>query len=377
MQIRKVASEVANTLGEKDRKPYGQIAALVRMRGEDFIREVLADTLQIEAQGGMMTAKGDRRRTIGGVFFRLARERLTRNEGLLIFARGDVSKLKRAKSEAQFPAFTWDDRAEVIHNLKNQEQGEVSDVKIILQGHPKSTERRENLVILRMQHDLDKIPNMPRGVPDPGDKAMPYTVIVNSEQYETAEAAIQKDPKDELHIEGFAAYDAETSDIVVFATRAITRKIHKQERRRELETMVKQTQEAQQRKEIAKQKSDENRRKQLEANAKKKEQAAPSSAGEAVKPEGKNDVPFAPVRMGESARAERTIEEFSAEPPPHLDAEAAKKYADLLRAEATYRQRIADIEAKPEDQRFGLEMTLKLLTSIQKQIKALVDQTDE
>jgi hypothetical protein len=50
---------------------------MLDLLGESYVRELVAMTHQVEANGGMLTLDGSRPRTRGGIFFHLARERLT------------------------------------------------------------------------------------------------------------------------------------------------------------------------------------------------------------------------------------------------------------------------------------------------------------
>ena len=68
-----LADAIADRLGETQSRQRSQIHLIVKRCGEDFARDLLAQTLEIEAQGGMMTHDGQRRRTPGGVFFYLAK----------------------------------------------------------------------------------------------------------------------------------------------------------------------------------------------------------------------------------------------------------------------------------------------------------------
>ena len=53
---------------------------VLRILGQDRCAAILADTLACEARGGMVTTDGTRRRTPGGVFFQLLKERATPKE---------------------------------------------------------------------------------------------------------------------------------------------------------------------------------------------------------------------------------------------------------------------------------------------------------
>ena len=58
---------------------------VLRTLGPDRTAAILTDTLQCEANGGMHTKDGSRRRTPGGVFFQVVKERVTRHERQRIF----------------------------------------------------------------------------------------------------------------------------------------------------------------------------------------------------------------------------------------------------------------------------------------------------
>ena len=68
---------LAQVLQEPNRPLFMQV---LRTLGQVCCRAILGDTLQCEANGGMCTKDGSRRRTPGGVFFQLARERATTHE---------------------------------------------------------------------------------------------------------------------------------------------------------------------------------------------------------------------------------------------------------------------------------------------------------
>ena len=76
------AGAIARVLHEPQRQ---MIARALRTLGQDRCVELLADALTIESNGGMLTRAGDRRRTLGGVFLQLCRERTTATERRKIF----------------------------------------------------------------------------------------------------------------------------------------------------------------------------------------------------------------------------------------------------------------------------------------------------
>jgi hypothetical protein len=72
---RKAMEEIAAALGEREKIPLRQLEMLVRLCGTSFAQALLVEAQRIEAGEGMMTKDGARRRTLGGVFFELARWR--------------------------------------------------------------------------------------------------------------------------------------------------------------------------------------------------------------------------------------------------------------------------------------------------------------
>ena len=72
-------ARIAAALDETAAQPLRHIARIVRVLGEGRALALLAQAEAVEAQGGMTLPDG-RRRTTGGVFFRLAREQTSPEE---------------------------------------------------------------------------------------------------------------------------------------------------------------------------------------------------------------------------------------------------------------------------------------------------------
>lgn len=76
---------IAKALGESDEGPVAQIKAVVDNLGDAACLILLAETEKIEKAGGLMRGDGSGRRSPGGVFFFLARQRLPRDIRAAIF----------------------------------------------------------------------------------------------------------------------------------------------------------------------------------------------------------------------------------------------------------------------------------------------------
>jgi PHAX RNA-binding domain-containing protein len=71
------AQQIASTLGESEPAPLMHIRRIVQTLGSERAVQLLAQALAVESEGGLMLLDGSRRRTPGGVFFRLVREQTT------------------------------------------------------------------------------------------------------------------------------------------------------------------------------------------------------------------------------------------------------------------------------------------------------------
>lgn len=76
------ARELARVLHESQ---VQMIARALRVLGEERVIAILADTLTCEHEGGTWLKDGSRKRSMGGIFLQLCRERSTPEERRKIF----------------------------------------------------------------------------------------------------------------------------------------------------------------------------------------------------------------------------------------------------------------------------------------------------
>ncbi len=98
--------EIASELGETEDVAQMLIKRIVRTLGEERTRELVRHAKVIEEQGGMMVPDGSRRRTLGGVFFKLAKDAATPEERSRIWMpkNGRPASAEASTSKAQTPA---------------------------------------------------------------------------------------------------------------------------------------------------------------------------------------------------------------------------------------------------------------------------------
>src|SRR5437660_1908616 len=187
---------LAETLQEPNRPLLTQV---LQMLGQDRCAALLADTLQCEANGGMLTKDGTRRRTPGGVFFQLVKERATPQERRRLFPRPAPQP---GQGQPQAPAvLTWDQVPSIIQILTTHPAGEARTMKLTLIGRPGKVETRGQAVVFQMQ---GKPPGpLPKGLPPlPPGPALTWTVLVALRQWNRVHESVTTNPEDQLIIEG-------------------------------------------------------------------------------------------------------------------------------------------------------------------------------
>lgn len=343
---KQLAWEIADILGEKLPGPRRLIREVVERCGADFCRETLKDTEEVMAAGGMLTNIGDRMRTKGGVFFYLARGRMSAEVRQVIFPPRNKAKPRKAAAQPtaedlSVPELIWEERRALVMPLLNA-PGEVNSVKITLIGRPGKIEVRRDVVVTTMSHRKSN-QSFPRGIPPLPETPTLYTVYIAAKQWKSVEEAL-KDPEDLLILEGLCAFDPELQMMAVYTMKATTKL------------------------------SETKKREAQQAAAPKANQPAKAEAPAAV------EALKAAATTPKPAKAEVKASNPAAPPPrpatpaSNLPPRAAQKLRELQEAAELYRQKIATIEAKPAGQQFGLEMTQKLLKTVEDQIEALQKQ---
>jgi hypothetical protein len=195
-----------DTLAEALQEPKRTLLLKVlRMFGIDRTTAILADTLQCEANGGMLTKDGTRRRTPGGVFFQLVKERATPQERRRLFPpsaapRGQGHPQRQAPGQP--PALTWDEARSLMQTLATESPGEARTMKLTLIGRPGKVETCGQAVVFRMQ---GKPPGaLPRGLPPvPAQAPLTWNVMVALRQWNRVKDSLTANQEDQLIIEGY------------------------------------------------------------------------------------------------------------------------------------------------------------------------------
>ncbi|OQS01743.1 hypothetical protein ACHHYP_00268 [Achlya hypogyna] len=92
----RVGREIARVLGERK---IHLVTRTIELIGERLTRSVLAETLQMEKEGNTLKTVTGRERTLGGAFFTLLKERVTKEKYKEIYALEEEQKKKARKNK--------------------------------------------------------------------------------------------------------------------------------------------------------------------------------------------------------------------------------------------------------------------------------------
>jgi hypothetical protein len=387
-------AEFASKLGETDAGPKHQIRLIVNLAGLEFSERILAETLEIEENGGLLTSDGTRRRTPGGVFFYVARGKLEPSIRAVIFP--NYPQMNPIETMA------WEERLPLVEAARDSsEYGEIrSAPRITINGLPKSVQIQDNTVVMIFEHTQEKL-TYPRGIPTPPAVPTYFTVFMGKANWERVDKLLKKSAMDSLIIEGTCVFDQETGTIAVLAMIVNTKMAEKRLRKEALAPGL--TGEDDETNIIlpARPAIIPNPKKQDNPNAPKKKPIVVDKPMDNAKPTGnpkseqstdakpapqnkpkapQENKPKAPQanQQKPKAPAENRFEPKAtppvATPAPvavstsKLSPESQAKLQQLEQAAITLRDRIATMEAKNQP---GIAMTRKLLEKTERDIESL------
>ena len=221
-------AEIAAQLGETEAFPLRQIGRAVATLGEERVRAFVAEALAVETRGGLMLTDGSRRRTVGGLFFHLVRQGVTRDERRAIFPH--VAGGQRRQPAADEAPFTWEDYPAVLAQLGKP--GEATTVKLTVVGRPNSVAARGPVVLVGLRSE--KAPSLPKGLPTPAQPTS-YMLLIARKQWDKVAPSLRQ-PDDALIVEGYPTLDPRFQGSTVLATRTTTKLLQQAERQRQQAT---------------------------------------------------------------------------------------------------------------------------------------------
>ena len=222
--------EIAAALNEQNLELMQRVAQTL---GMDQVEALYQRTLEIEAAGGMLTMRGNRRRTPGGVFFFLAREGMNREQEHAVF--GDQAGGPTPPKPKLEPPTAEQVRALLAMAIKvPAPQKGPSVMKATVIGRPKQIKKLSSCVMVVL--GMKAPPVMPTGLPPiPDTSAATVAVFITEKQWATVEKALRNDPKDEIIAEGYPINDPKHQLTGFWAQSCTTKGIQKAKRTRAIE----------------------------------------------------------------------------------------------------------------------------------------------
>jgi hypothetical protein len=215
-----IVQTIAARLGENKAGPLGELERLVAAIGADRALALLDEALKLVAAGGQLTDDGRRKRTAGGIFFKLAKDQMTPAERAAVWSH--VRRLK-AKVTPLTPA-----EVEAMLKQALTRKGALTTVKMTLIGRPGRIIVKGEVVLTSLQSS-GKAPALPRGLPTPPTEPTLYVVYIARKQWQKVAEAI-KNPQDVLIIEGYPTFDKRLQAMTVFALNTTTKLLQQAQR---------------------------------------------------------------------------------------------------------------------------------------------------
>jgi PHAX RNA-binding domain len=173
---------------------------VLRTVGPARCAALLAETLQVEAQGGLRTMDGTRRRTPGGVFFRLTKERATPEERRRLFP--PPAPPPRGKTQDAPQVLPWREAQRAMEACASHPVGEATTMKLTLIGRPEHVEVHGSAVLFCLQGTAPG--TLPRGLPlPPRTPGITWNVWVALRQWNRVRGSLASNPEDQLILEGY------------------------------------------------------------------------------------------------------------------------------------------------------------------------------
>jgi hypothetical protein len=214
-QLKALAQTIATQLGESEAQPVDQIRRALKHCGPELVQATVQDAVAVEAAGGLTLADSSRRRTLGGVFFFLLRQKVPPE----VWWR--IHPAPTAQNGAQRESMAWSDRAEAVRATL-AEPGQAASVKLTVIGRPTEVKRREGFVIATIEDTKKKLSTLPRGLPTPADTQTTFKVCIADKQWRKLEASLKK-PDDLLIAEGYPFVNEKAGSVTLLAQTATTR----------------------------------------------------------------------------------------------------------------------------------------------------------
>ena len=204
------------------------VSRVVWHLGIEQAQALLQQTLDIEAQGGMMTLDGQQRRTPGGVFFRLVKEHIAAIDKMLYGRIFWPPKHKSKKPAGQRPKpakqptpppvepLLWAQALKYATALLKHEKGEVRTVEVKLIGRPTKVAKAESCMVAMMA-GKGAPKSLPKGLPAPPDQVQNFAVFISNKHWAKVSDDLKTNANAELLVKGHPVFNPEKATTLLLA----------------------------------------------------------------------------------------------------------------------------------------------------------------
>jgi hypothetical protein len=372
--IQAEVKKMIEILGEKEPHPMRQIRLIAEHAGLEFAQALLQETLEIEKNGGMLTHDATRKRTLGGIFFLLAKAKLPEDIRQEVFPKIFPSGTKHNIEISEISS--------VVQSLyANETPNQMTMLpRATLVGRVNRYEIKDHTVVLDFKYQFSKI-GFTRGIPPMPVTELSFVVLTSDKQWENVRQRIMKNSTEEVVVDGTFIWHDELKSVVLFATLVTSREQMKKVPEHFRSPMISGDEDT----DVilparpVDVKQEKQRLIQMSESGKSADQKAPktgqkkpakgekSANTKVTAPKQNNVKPNKPASQPEPKRP-LTVNLPQNVPAPVASDDKVGKLQQLEQAAATLRERVANMEAKKQP---GVAMTKKLLESTEKQIEAL------
>ncbi|HFE37640.1 MAG TPA: hypothetical protein ENK06_04355 [Gammaproteobacteria bacterium] len=209
--MNETVTKIAQTLQETEDKPIHQIHQICELIGEEETLAYLEKALLIENDGGLKTEKGDRKRSLGGVFFYLVRGGMTWSQRRRVFPY--FSTEPKVNNKLAASPYKWSWRVADFKRFKRYQRGAgLVEIKVV--GKPLKVIEKTQVTVVTMRSG--EPPSLPKGLPAPPATPTVFLILIAAKQWRKVKPYIG-DPTNKLIVRGWPVYDKKLGTITVLA----------------------------------------------------------------------------------------------------------------------------------------------------------------
>jgi hypothetical protein len=182
--------------------------------GPDQVEAAVTEAIRLEEAGGLPTASGKGRHTLGGLFFLQLRKTVDKEQWKTIRYDTDWGGGPRP----EVVALNWNERSEAVAAAR-ESRGTVSDVSLTVVGRPMASKRQgDDYLVLALESNKTPPPLSPE-LPQPPDVSTTFKVVVGLTQWHKLQGPIRRSDAD-LVAYGYPIPNIKQKAVVAFTLTA-------------------------------------------------------------------------------------------------------------------------------------------------------------